>query len=397
MNVCAKVVAVIKWYTTCTYIAHTFVKPWLLTVSIRNLVQNAVFERLRLWDLKCNIWIIYFEQCLCHIAFRNTYHERTQFNSNPSLTHNDLSKKKVLEPQNCHDAFDWCRTSVMTQLAMRWCGNHSPCNDVIMLSSLPVNNATESVTYVTSMELHVIHEVVTWNNNATNATAAPNVNLSIPRSIFVDINGWLCVLLFVVSMVGIFCNCLGFLVALQPAFRRVPIAPFLICMSITDTVFLYTAVINTSWMFLKGGPIPGPTAMCNIRRLLSTVSGASSALVLATLSAQRFCCLLVPHKVKPWLKTRLSVATVCVIVGSSVAAFSPILWAVAADSSCKVQPGWETYFAYTYSGMAMTTYTIIPDATMMVTNSWTMRELIRINRLRGQVHPATAGTAGKIN
>ena len=196
---------------------------------------------------------------------------------------------------------------------------------------------------------------------------------------------------------GIFCNCVGFLVVLQPAFRRAHIAPFLICMSITDTVFLYTAVINTSWMFLKGGPIPGLTAICNIRRLLSTVSATSSALVMAALSTQRFCCLLVPQKVKSWLTTRLAVVTVCVIVGCSVAVFLPVMWALTADSTCEVHPEWERYFSTTYGWIAILVNTIIPDVTLMVTNSWTLRELIRINRLRGQVHPATAGTAGKIS
>ena len=191
----------------------------------------------------------------------------------------------------------------------------------------------------------------------------------------------------VVAVVGILCNTFGFVVSLQRPIRRQHMAPFMVCMSVTDGLFLYTAVINTFWEQVSGRPIPGFTYYCNIRRFIITTSVTISGLVMASFSVQRLIALFWPHSSRVTLSLKsalVSVMTVCVL---SCTIYTPIVFAVTPDETCTPREGWEEYADHTFIWTIVVVQTTIPDVILLISNVLLAFGIAKSIQERRQIHP----------
>ena len=190
-----------------------------------------------------------------------------------------------------------------------------------------------------------------------------------------------------VAVVGILCNTFGFVVSLQRPIRRQHMAPFMVCMSVTDGLFLYTAVINTFWEQASGRPIPGFTYYCNIRSFIITASVTISGLVMACLSVQRLIALFWPHSSRVTLSLKSALVSVMAVCLMSCTICMPILFALPLDNTCTPCEGWGEYANHTFIWTMVVVQSIIPEALLLISNVLLAFGLAKSIQERRQIHP----------
>ena len=225
-----------------------------------------------------------------------------------------------------------------------------------------------------------------FNGTCATTSAAVSVDDNL-ASLYEQVAFVIGIISCVVAALGILCNIFGFVVSLQQPIRRQHVAPFMVCMSITDAIFLYIAIINTFWEKASGHPIPGITTYCNIRRFIMTASLTTSGLVLANLSLQRLIALLWPHSSRVTLSVKSALVSVVVVCALSCVIFTPILFALHPDETCTPREGWEEYAIYTYSWTVVLVQNILPDAILLISNLLLAFGIAKSIREHRQIHP----------
>ena len=195
---------------------------------------------------------------------------------------------------------------------------------------------------------------------------------------------------FTLAVFGILGNILSILVILQRNFRQLPVAPYMIGVAVTDSLFLYSRQIVDWFEVQFNYMLPGLTSLCQVRYFFIVASLNISSMLLGALSMERMYAVRYPLLAKVNLTRKVSLVIIAATVIGVIAIYTPMLLAMD-EADCSPKPGWEFYIRNVYVFSQLICTNVIPDILIVFANV-TMAITIR-GRLSAKSKDSTSDSA----